>query len=128
MANDTTLIVNPMARGGWLKKKWPVIEPILQRTPWPLGHRVYPPGWRRSTAGQKALESRAKLVLAMGGDGTASEVASGLLEHQDATSGGEPSASFGIIPAGTGGDLGRTLGTPATSKPLRRPSRAHRDG
>jgi diacylglycerol kinase (ATP) len=112
MANDTTLIVNPMARGGWLKKKWPVIEPILQRT---LGNLdivfTKQQGDGRPLA-RRALESGAKLVLAMGGDGTASEVASGLLEYQEATAAGEPIASFGIIPAGTGGDLGRTIGTP----------------
>ncbi|HNN92912.1 MAG TPA: diacylglycerol kinase family lipid kinase [Pseudomonadota bacterium] len=112
MANDTTLIVNPMARGGWLKKKWPVIEPILQRTLGPLDIVFTRQVGDGRPLAKKALESGAKLVLAMGGDGTASEVASGLLEYQDATSGGEPIASFGIIPAGTGGDLGRTLGTP----------------
>lgn len=112
MANDTTLIVNPMARGGWLKKKWPVIEPILQRTLGPLDIVFTKQVGDGRPLARRALETGAKLVLAMGGDGTASEVAAGLLEYQEATSGGEPSASFGIIPAGTGGDLGRTIGTP----------------
>ncbi len=112
MANDTTLIVNPMARGGWLKKKWPVIEPILQRTLGPLEVVFTKQQGDGRPLARGALEAGAKLVLAMGGDGTASEVAAGLLEYQEARTGGEPSASFGIIPAGTGGDLGRTIGTP----------------
>jgi diacylglycerol kinase (ATP) len=112
MPTDTTLIVNPMARGGWLKKKWPVIEPILQRTLGPLEIVFTKRQGDGTPLAQKALESGAKLVLAMGGDGTASEVVSGLLAYQDRVAAGEPVASFGIIPAGTGGDLGRLLGTP----------------
>jgi len=128
MANDTTLIVNPMARGGWLKKKWPVIEPILQRTLGPLEIAFTKRQGDGRPLARQALEQGAKLVLAMGGDGTASEVASGLLEHQDRIAAGEPVASFGIIPAGTGGDLGRILGTPldieqAAQKVARSPGR-----
>lgn len=128
MANDTTLIVNPMARGGWLKKKWPLIEPILQRTLGPLEIVFTKRQGDGRPLARQALEQGAKLVLAMGGDGTASEVASGLLEHQDRIAAGEPVASFGIIPAGTGGDLGRILGTPldieqAAQKVARSPGR-----
>lgn len=112
MPNETTLIVNPMARGGWLKKKWPVIEPILQRILGPLEIAFTSRQGDGRPLARKALEQGAKLVLAMGGDGTASEVVSGLLEHQERVAAGEPVASFGIIPAGTGGDLGRILGTP----------------
>ena len=112
MPTHTTLIVNPMARGGWLKKKWPVIEPILQRTLGPLEIVFTKRQGDGRPLARQALEQGAKLVLAMGGDGTASEVASGLLEFQDQTAAGEPLAGFGIIPAGTGGDLGRILGTP----------------
>lgn len=112
MPTDTTLIVNPMARAGWLKQKWPLIEPILQRTLGPLEIVFTKRQGDGRPLARQALESGAKLVLAMGGDGTASEVASGILEHQDRVAAGEPVASFGIIPAGTGGDLGRTLGTP----------------
>ena len=80
MANDTTLIVNPMARGGWLKKKWPVIEPILQRTLGPLDIVFTRQVGDGRPLAKKALESGAKLVLAMGGDGTFREVGAALLE------------------------------------------------
>jgi diacylglycerol kinase (ATP) len=51
-----------------------------------------------------------RLVVAVGGDGTASEVVDGLLQ-----AGGEIPAEvlFGCIPRGTGGDLRRSLGWPS---------------
>lgn len=101
-----------MARGGWLKQKWPVIEPVLQRTLGPLDIVFTQKQGDGAPLAVRAVQAGAKLVLAMGGDGTSSEVVSGLLEHQEQTHESEPATSFGIIPAGTGGDLGRTLGTP----------------
>jgi YegS/Rv2252/BmrU family lipid kinase len=58
---------------------------------------------------REAAEARADLVLAVGGDGTANEVARGLLGT------GVP---LGIVPAGSGNGLARALGIP------RSPSRA----
>jgi len=56
-----------------------------------------------------AARSGQRLVVAVGGDGTASEVVDGLLQ-----AGGEVPADvlFGCIPRGTGGDLRRSLGWP----------------
>jgi len=36
MATSTVLIVNPQARNGWPRKKWPVIEPELRAALGPL--------------------------------------------------------------------------------------------
>jgi len=48
-----------------------------------------------------------RLVVAVGGDGTASEVVDGLLEDGRPI---DPEVLFGCIPRGTGGDLRRSLG------------------
>jgi YegS/Rv2252/BmrU family lipid kinase len=48
------------------------------------------------------------LVVAVGGDGTASEVIDGLAGARPR----DPDPLFGFIPRGTGGDLRRTLGLP----------------
>jgi YegS/Rv2252/BmrU family lipid kinase len=55
---------------------------------------------------REAVGAGSRLVVAVGGDGTANEVVDGLahLAH--------PDVRFGFIPRGTGGDLKRTLGTP----------------
>jgi len=56
---------------------------------------------------REAVAAGAQLVVAVGGDGTASEVIDGLV---DAARPHDPDLSFGFIPRGTGGDLRRTLG------------------
>jgi diacylglycerol kinase (ATP) len=58
---------------------------------------------------QDAVRAGGALVVAVGGDGTASEVIDGLA----ATRPRDPDPLFGFIPRGTGGDLRRTLGLPA---------------
>ncbi len=55
-----------------------------------------------------AVRAGGALVVAVGGDGTASEVIDGLAAHPR-----DPDPLFGFIPRGTGGDLRRTLGLPA---------------
>jgi diacylglycerol kinase (ATP) len=56
---------------------------------------------------RKAVREGGKLVVAVGGDGTASEVIDGLIEAGRPI---DPEVLFGCIPRGTGGDLRRTLG------------------
>jgi YegS/Rv2252/BmrU family lipid kinase len=56
---------------------------------------------------QEALDQGSKLVVAVGGDGTASEVIDGML-HRPA----DPDVLFGFIPRGTGGDFRRSAGVP----------------
>lgn len=56
-------------------------------------------------AARRASEAGRRLVVAVGGDGTASEVVDGLVL-------GGARAHFGFIPCGSGGDLRRTLSIP----------------
>ncbi len=56
---------------------------------------------------KEALGAGGKLVVAVGGDGTASEVVDGL-----AGTARDGEAVFGFIPRGTGGDFRRSLGIP----------------
>jgi YegS/Rv2252/BmrU family lipid kinase len=55
-----------------------------------------------------AVRAGGELVVAVGGDGTASEVVDGLTAARP----GDAAPVFGFIPRGTGGDLRRTLGIP----------------
>jgi YegS/Rv2252/BmrU family lipid kinase len=58
---------------------------------------------------REATSAGGTLVVAVGGDGTASEVVDGLTTFGRPR---DPDALFGFIPRGTGGDLRRTLGLP----------------
>ncbi len=55
-----------------------------------------------------AVQAGGRLVVAVGGDGTASEVIDGLVASRPR----DPAPLFGFIPRGTGGDLRRSLGLP----------------
>ena len=57
---------------------------------------------------REAARSGGALVVAVGGDGTASEVVDGLAAERE----GAPEPVFGFIPQGTGSDLRRSLGIP----------------
>jgi diacylglycerol kinase (ATP) len=99
------VIVNPAAGGGRMGRLWPGVEVALR-------HRLGPltvastkcAGDGRELARTVALQG-AGLVVAAGGDGTVSEVVGGLLG-----SGRADEVDLGIVPVGTGADLGRTLG------------------
>jgi len=109
----TVLIVNPQARGGWAQKKWPVLEPMLRDELGVLEVQFTKRAGDGVPLAKAAAQAGAELVVAMGGDGTASEVASGLLAAFADSPSSEPSCAFGYLPCATGGDLRRILGTPA---------------
>jgi YegS/Rv2252/BmrU family lipid kinase len=59
---------------------------------------------------RQAAERGASLVVAVGGDGTVSEVVNGLMRAE-----GRPrDLALGIVPAGTGADLARSLDLPSS--------------
>ncbi len=103
-----TLIVNPAAGSGYASKVAPQLKAELERRA--VAHQlVYTEYPGHATALARAAAERPKCagVLAVGGDGTAYEVACGLLDTGKA---------LGMIPAGTGNDFIKTIRTPA--KPL----------
>lgn len=112
MPAATVVIVNPQARGGWPRRRWPLIEPELRAALGPLELRFTGRPGQGVELARAAVLDGARLVVAMGGDGTASEVAAGLLEAQEQLPGGEPVCSFGYLPCATGGDLRRSLELP----------------
>lgn len=98
-------VVNPRAANGATGARWPALEAYL-RDLGLAGETCYTTGpgdARRLTA--EALRAGARLVVAVGGDGTINEVLNGFCDA------GVPADSeLGILPCGTGGDLIRTLG------------------
>ena len=96
--------MNPAGRDGTVKKRWPKIAAQIEE----LGFD-YEVMWTERTghASEMAYGLRERtdldLVVAVGGDGTMNEVASGLRGS---------SHTLGIIPMGSGNDYARAHGIP----------------
>jgi diacylglycerol kinase family enzyme len=96
------VIVNPRSGGGLSQRRWAALLGPLTDGLGPVDVRfTEAKGDGRRIAQEEAAAGRG-LIVAMGGDGTVSEVADGILAAGSA-------CELGIIPRGTGGDFRRTL-------------------
>lgn len=105
MNRPPLVIANPAAAGGEGRRRWSRIAARLQERLGPTET-----AWTAAAGDAERLareEAGARrLIVAFGGDGTASEVARGL-----AAAGGRE-AEFGILPCGTGNDFAAAAGIP----------------
>jgi YegS/Rv2252/BmrU family lipid kinase len=91
------VIVNPRSGGGLSQRRWAALVGPLTDGLGPVDVRfTEAQGDGRRIAHEEAVAGRG-LIVAMGGDGTVSEVADGILAAGSA-------CELGIIPRGTGGD------------------------
>jgi YegS/Rv2252/BmrU family lipid kinase len=108
-APHTVVIVNPAAGGGALGRRWSEVGETLRRA---LGSfedaRTEAPGDATRLAAE-AIDAGAEKVIAIGGDGTISEVASGFFDGREPR---RASCALGVIPFGTGGDFRKSIGVP----------------
>jgi YegS/Rv2252/BmrU family lipid kinase len=96
------VIVNPRSGGGLSQRRWAALLGPLTDGLGPVDVRFTEgKGDGRRIAREEATAGRG-LIVAMGGDGTISEVADGILD-----AGGK--SELGVIPRGTGGDFRRSL-------------------
>ena len=102
--SETVFLVNPAAEGGSVGRRWPELahraatlglagEAVLSERAGQLGRLA-----------ERAVDEGAKLVVAVGGDGTVNEVAQGLAGHNG--------VDLAVIPRGTGWDFVRTYDIP----------------
>lgn len=107
MARSAVLVVNPAAGNGRCARSWPSWARRLEAAGVAFSpvFTTRPGDATRLT--REALRNGAETVVAVGGDGTANEVVNGFFDGDDAIN---PSARFGLLPAGTGVDLSRMLG------------------
>jgi YegS/Rv2252/BmrU family lipid kinase len=105
----TTVIVNPTAAGGRVGKRWPTLSGQLTSA---LGEGVEfvlsECAGGASALSRAAVQAGRTTILSLGGDGTHNEVVNGIMAAQP-----PPGAiTFGVLPAGTGGDFARILDAP----------------
>jgi diacylglycerol kinase (ATP) len=99
------MIVNPASSAGRTARQWPEIAKRAKAHGLELEVRLTERRGHATELARSAAESGAPLVLAVGGDGTVSEVANGL-----AGSGG--TTELAVIQRGSGCDFMRTFGIP----------------
>lgn len=104
-----TLIVDPRAGRGRVGRALPAIEEALARMG--LAHSVATaggPGEAEHLA-SAALERGERFLVAVGGDGTANEVANAMLRDDRPV---DPDAVLAVLAANSGSDIVRTFGLP----------------
>ena len=105
----TVVVVNPHSAGRKTEKRWPQLRETIHECYGPFETRFTDAPGSATELTRAALKAGAEVVVAMGGDGTINEVVNGFF---DGTRPIAPQAAFGVLPAGTGGDFVKTLGTP----------------
>ena len=108
MSRRVLLVANAAAGGGWSDARKAALQRMAEgvlgahELRWTEG-----PGHATELARDGAADF--DVVAAVGGDGTAHEVVNGLVKDGEVVRQG---VAFGLVNAGTGGDLARTLGAP----------------
>lgn len=108
--NLTTVIVNPAAAGGKVGKSWAKLEPQLRGILGEVSFRLSERAGGASELARDVVLQGQRTVLSLGGDGTHNEVVNGIM----AASPPPGQVTFGVLPAGTGGDFARILKAPRT--------------
>lgn len=103
------IIVNPKSAGGSTRSRWSEIASDLRSHFGPFRVAFTKKQGDGIKLAKKFASAGRTFVIACGGDGTINEVANGILESGE-------DVELGVIPAGTGGDLRRTLGIDATPR------------
>lgn len=103
----TVVIRNEKSGRSRLAKTWPQIQTDLQSkignfNYWPTAHHGH-----ANELAQQAINQGFERIIAVGGDGTITQTANGLIGHD---------VTFAVIPSGTGNDLCRTLGIGASAE------------
>jgi YegS/Rv2252/BmrU family lipid kinase len=103
---ENLVIVNPHSGAGTTRRRWKAIEPKLRDALGDLEveHTRGPRDAERIA--REAVRAGVSRLVVAGGDGTTSEVVSGVLG-----AGLGKQAQIAALPLGTGGDLARSLGT-----------------
>lgn len=103
----TAVIVNPRSASGKTARRWAAVSEALEQRLGALTVRFTEREGHATLLARGLLEEGFDRIVAVGGDGTFNEVASGFLREDQPV---RPGSCLGILPLGTGGDFQRSLG------------------
>jgi diacylglycerol kinase (ATP) len=108
-APSIVVIAHPGAGRGAFARSWPPVARALDTAG--LAYRVSLTDAASTAAplARRAMDEGARLVVAVGGDGTLHEVVNGLLDGRERL---EDAVAVGLLPAGRGSDYARGIGLP----------------
>jgi YegS/Rv2252/BmrU family lipid kinase len=114
LADDVVFVVNPASANGSTRRRWPEIAHQAAEAGL-VGPALLSEGpGQIADLARRACEDGARLVVAVGGDGTVNEAVNGLMAVDP-----ERRAELATIPRGTGKDFARSFGIPtAVAKAL----------
>jgi YegS/Rv2252/BmrU family lipid kinase len=100
------VVMNPASAAGSTRRQWDLIARALGHSIGSFEHGFTDAPGRAMALAREALAAGFELIVAVGGDGTANEVACGFFDGARPSA---PNAILGLVPRGTGCDLSRTL-------------------
>jgi len=113
MRLKTKVIVNPASNRGRTRKRWGEIREGLRHFIREFKYEFTEQPLHATDLARQALKDGTELVIGVGGDGTLNEIANGFYEDRRIIN---PDAALGVVPAGTGCDLIKSLSIPAELK------------
>ena len=113
MRFKTQVIVNPESNRGRTRKRWEEIRQGLKSFVREFKYEFTEKPLHATEITRAAIKDGTELVIGVGGDGTMNEIANGFFENLRLIN---PEATLGLVPAGTGCDLTKSLNIPAGLK------------
>jgi len=113
MSLKTQVIVNPESNRGRTRKRWGEIREGLRSFIREFKFEFTDKPLHATDLAREAIKDGTELVIGVGGDGTMNEIANGFYEDLKIIN---PEAALGVVPAGTGCDLTKSLNIPAGLK------------
>lgn len=105
----TQVIVNPESNQGRTRRRWKEIKAALRSHIREFRYEFTEKPLQAIEISRAAVKSGHDLIIGVGGDGTMNEIANGFFEDRRLIN---PESALGILPAGTGCDLTKSLGIP----------------
>jgi len=109
----TRVIVNPASNQGRTRRRWSEIRDGLRQFVKEFRCDFTEKPFEAIELTRAAIKDGSELIIGVGGDGTMHEIANGFYENARIIN---PATSLGIVPAGTGCDLTKSLNIPSGLK------------